>query len=78
MRENTDAAVLVRHPILRVYIMHAGYPMVDDLLAVLSAHPQVYVDVGVFVYTQPRPAFYRYLQTIVDAGFANRVMFGSD
>jgi predicted TIM-barrel fold metal-dependent hydrolase len=70
--------VLVKHPKLRVYIMHAGYPMIDDLLAVLYAHPQVYVDVSVIVYTQPRPAFYRYLQAIVDAGFTNRVMFGSD
>ena len=58
--------------------MHAGFPMLDDLLAVLYAHPQVYVDVGVIVYTQPRPAFYRYLRGIVEAGFGNRVMFGSD
>jgi predicted TIM-barrel fold metal-dependent hydrolase len=70
--------VLVKHLKLRVYIMHAGYPMLDDLLAVLYAHPQVYVDVGVIVYNQPRPAFYAYLKAIVDAGFANRVMFGSD
>jgi predicted TIM-barrel fold metal-dependent hydrolase len=74
----TMEEVIVRHPRLRVYLMHAGYPMLDDLLAVLYAHPQVYVDVGVIVYTQPRPAFYRYLQAIVDAGFGNRVMFGSD
>ncbi|MDX1421100.1 MAG: amidohydrolase family protein [Rubricoccaceae bacterium] len=70
--------VLVRHPRLRVYVMHAGYPLLDDLLALLYAHPQVYVDTGVIVYTQPRPAFYRYLRAIVEAGFANRVMFGSD
>jgi uncharacterized protein len=70
--------VLVKHPKLRVYIMHAGYPMIDDLLAVLYAHPQVYVDVGIIVYNQPRRAFYRYLQAIIDAGFTNRVMFGSD
>ena len=74
----TMEEVLVRHPKLRVYIMHAGYPMLDDLLAVLYAHPQVYVDVGVIVFTQPRPAFYRYLRGIVEAGFENRVMFGSD
>jgi predicted TIM-barrel fold metal-dependent hydrolase len=74
----TIEEVLVKHPKLRVYIMHAGYPMIDDLLAVLYAHPQVYVDVGVIVYNQPRPAFYRYLQAIVDAGFTNRIMFGSD
>jgi predicted TIM-barrel fold metal-dependent hydrolase len=70
--------VLVRHPRLRVYLMHAGYPMMDDLLALLYAHPQVYVDIGVIVYTQPRAAFYRFLRGIVDAGFGNRVMFGSD
>ena len=70
--------VLVRHPRLRVYIMHAGYPLLDDLLALLYAHPQVYVDVGVIVFTQPRPAFYRYLRGIVEAGFGKRVMFGSD
>lgn len=70
--------VLVRHPRLRVYLMHAGYPLLDDLLAVLYAHPQVYVDVGVIVYTQPRAAFYRFLRGIVEAGFGKRVMFGSD
>jgi predicted TIM-barrel fold metal-dependent hydrolase len=74
----TMEEVLVRHPRLRVYLMHAGYPMLDDLLAVMYAHPQVYVDVGVIVYTQPRAAFYRYLRGIVEAGFANHVMFGSD
>jgi uncharacterized protein len=74
----TIEEVLVRHPKLRVYIMHAGYLMIDDLLAVLYAHPQVYIDVGIIVYNQPRPAFYGYLQAIVDAGFIKRVMFGSD
>lgn len=70
--------VLVRHPRLRVYIMHAGFPMLDDLLALLYAHPQVYVGVGVIVFTRSRPEFYRYLRGIVEAGHANRVMFGSD
>ena len=74
----TLEAVLAAHPKLRVYIMHAGYPMLDDLLAVLYTHPQVYVEVGVIVYTQPRAAFYRFLEGIFDAGFGKRVMFGSD
>lgn len=74
----TMEEVLVRHPKLRVYLMHAGYPLLEDLLVVLYAHPQVYVDVGVIVFAMPRVAFYRYLQGIVDAGFSNRVMFGSD
>ena len=70
--------MLIKHPDLRVYLMHAGYPMLDDLLALLYTHPQVYVDVGVIVWHQPRAAFYRYLQGIFDAGFGGRVMFGSD
>lgn len=74
----TIEEVLVRHPGLRVYIMHAGFPMLDDLLAVMYAHPQVYVDVGIIVYSQPRAAFYRYLRGIVEAGFGERIMFGSD
>jgi len=52
--------------------------MIDDLLAVLWTHPQVYVDVGVISFVLPRAAFHRYLQRITEAGFGKRVMFGSD
>jgi len=68
--------VLVRHPSLRVYVMHAGWPMIDDLLALMWAHPQVYADVGIISYWLPD--FEPYLRRIVEAGFGNRVMFGSD
>lgn len=70
--------LLMKHPKLRIYLMHAGYPMIDDLLAVLWTHPQVYVDVGVICYAIPRKAFHEYLRRIVDAGYAKRVLFGSD
>ncbi|HJR61010.1 MAG TPA: amidohydrolase family protein [Vicinamibacterales bacterium] len=69
---------LAKHPKLRVYIMHAGWPLGDDLLALMWAHRQVYVEVGVLVWALPEAEFYRYLQRIVEAGFGNRVMFGSD
>ena len=70
--------VLVRHPRMRLYIMHAGYPMVDELRALMFTHPQVYVDVGVIAFIEPRPAFYAFLKELVDAGFGDRIMFGSD
>jgi uncharacterized protein len=70
--------VLVRHPKLRVYIMHAGYPFLEPLRALMFSHPQVYVDIASIVYTEPRPAFYRYLQGIVEAGYGDRILFGSD
>ena len=68
----------MRHPRLRLFVMHAGYPFLDDTLALLYAHPQVYVEVGIIVYAFPRAGFYRFLQGLVDGGFANRIMFGSD
>jgi uncharacterized protein len=70
--------VLLRHPGLRVYIMHAGWPMIDDLLAVLWTHPHVHVDLGAIDWALPRPEFHRYLQRIVESGFGKRVLFGSD
>jgi predicted TIM-barrel fold metal-dependent hydrolase len=69
---------LLRHPGLRVSLMHAGWPMIDDLLATMWTHPQLYVDLGALGFALPRPGFHWYLQRIVDAGFGKRVMFGSD
>lgn len=69
---------LVKHPKLRVYAMHAGWPMIDDLLATLYAHPQLYIDLGLISYHTPIKEYYNYLERIVNAGFCNRIMFGSD
>ncbi len=69
---------LLKHPKLRVWLMHAGWPQLDDLIALLWSHPQVYVDTGVIDFAIPRAEFHRYLQRIVEAGFGKRVMFGSD
>ena len=70
--------VLVRHPKLRVYIMHAGYPLLEDLQALMFSHPQVYVELSMAVNVETRPAFHRFLKGIVEAGYGDRVMFGSD
>ena len=70
--------VLVRHPKLRLYVMHAGWPMSDQMVALLYAHPQVYVDVAVIDWAIPRKEFHQYLRRLVEAGFSKRIMFGSD
>ena len=69
---------LLRHPKLRVYAMHAGWPMLDDMLATLYAHPQLYVDVAAICFMIPKKEFYFYLERLVNAGFGKRIMFGSD
>jgi uncharacterized protein len=70
--------VLARHPKLRLYVMHAGWPMVDRMIALMYEYPQVYVDTAVIGFTQPRAEFYSYLKRLVDAGYGRRIMFGSD
>ena len=70
--------VLVRHPHLRLYVMHAGWPNADRMIALLYAHPQVYVDTAVIDFTQPKAEFQRYLRRLVEAGYGKRIMFGSD
>ncbi len=69
---------LLRHPKLRVYAMHAGWPMLDDMLATLYTHPQLYVDLGAICFMIPTKEFYYYLERLVNAGFGKRIMFGSD
>ncbi len=70
--------MLARHPRARVQMMHAGWPFTDEAVALMQAHPQVYVDLGVISWTQPRPEFYAHLRRLVDAGLGKRIMFGSD
>jgi hypothetical protein len=70
--------VLMRHPRMRIYVMHAGYPYIDEMLAILYAHPQVHVDIAVIDWTRPRAEFHRYLERLVEAGYGKRILFGSD
>ncbi|HVO56996.1 MAG TPA: amidohydrolase family protein [Dongiaceae bacterium] len=70
--------LLARHPKLRVQIMHAGYPMIDNLLTLLQANSHVYVDVAGLIWSYPIKEVNRYIQRIVEAGFEDRVMFGTD
>jgi predicted TIM-barrel fold metal-dependent hydrolase len=69
---------LTRHPKLRLYIMHAAWPMLDQIIGLLYAHPQVYVDVSLIDWYIPRREFHFFLRRLVEAGFEKRIMFGSD
>jgi hypothetical protein len=72
--------VLARHPKLRVYIMHAGYPYAEETIAILHMYPNVYVDISAIAMQRaiPRVAFQAYLRRLTEAGFHTRVMYGSD
>lgn len=70
--------MLVRHPKVRLQLMHAGWPFADETVALMKLHHQVYVDLGVIAWTQPRGEFHAYLRRLVNAGLGKRIMFGSD
>ena len=70
--------VLVRHPKLRVYVMHYGSPLVDEMIAMLYSHPNLYVDIACNNWGFPRKQFYDHLRRMIDAGFERRIMFGTD
>jgi predicted TIM-barrel fold metal-dependent hydrolase len=70
--------LLARHPKLRVQVMHAGYPMIDNMLTLLQANSHVYVDVAGLIWSYPLKEVNRYIERLVDGGFADRVMFGTD
>jgi predicted TIM-barrel fold metal-dependent hydrolase len=63
---------------MRVAVMHYGSPMVDEMILMMWAYPQLYVDIGGMAVAYPREFFYRELQKLVAAGFGKRIMFGSD
>jgi len=70
--------VLIRHPRLRIYLMHGGWPYLQETKAILSVYPQVYVDLATIDWIIPREEFHSYLRELIQAGFGKRLLFGSD
>ena len=70
--------VLVSHPKMKVYIMHGGWPYLEDMKAMMYAHPQLYIDIAAIDWILPKVEFQNFLKGLVDSGFGKRIMFGSD
>jgi predicted TIM-barrel fold metal-dependent hydrolase len=68
---------LTRHPKLRLCAAR-GWPHLKGVLALMSTHSQLCVDISVIDWYLPREEFDKYLRPLVEAGFAKRIMFGSD
>ena len=71
--------VLSKYPDLRVYFMHAGYPFLEDVIAIMLVYRNVYADLSRMNWASAtRIAFHDYLKSLIDAGLGDRLMFGSD
>lgn len=70
--------VLAGHPTLRLFVENCGFPFTQEWIAIAYQFPQLHCDVSTTTWIVNRNAFYRHLQTLVDAGLSKRIMFGSD
>jgi hypothetical protein len=73
--------VLVNYPKLRIYMMHAGgedWP--EHAIRLMDYYRQLYVDLAVLLWINENTKRYtkKFLQNIKEAGFLDRVMFGTD
>ena len=70
--------LLARHPKLKVWVMHAGYPMIHNMIALMGANAYVYVDVAGMIWSYPLAEINDYIKRLVQAGFGKRIMYGTD
>ncbi|MDX1503018.1 MAG: amidohydrolase family protein, partial [Thermoanaerobaculia bacterium] len=70
--------VMRKHPNLRVWVENAGWPFLEEIVAVMEKYPNVYVDLSTVTWSRSRRAVHTHLQGLVDLGMSKRIMFGSD
>ena len=70
--------VIATRPGLRAYLMHAGWPYLDETKAMLYIYLNLYADIGVLAWALTRETFYSALRELVEAGFGDRLLFGTD
>ena len=71
--------IIAMYPNLRLYLMHAGYPFLDNTIAIMKVYKHVYADLSRMNWSSAtRVAFHKYLQALVEAGLGKQLMFGSD
>ena len=74
--------ILARHPGLRILLMHVGPPgpltFDEETRALLADHPTVYFEMSILNSTLSPEAHAAELRRWIDAGFGDRLLFGSD
>lgn len=76
--------VLRDFPGLRLYIMHAGFPFLEETKALLAEFPDLYVEIS-WIAVDPQIVgqeyvnkFEPYLKDLIDSGYGKRILYGSD
>lgn len=84
-REDMGSPLLLENalktfPKLRVWIMHAGVPYVDETIRMMKVYPQLYTDISVANNPEitPQQDFKNLMKRFITEGLEDRIMFGSD
>jgi Tat protein secretion system quality control protein TatD with DNase activity len=72
--------LILKFPKLKIWIMHSGYPFIEETVGIMSVYWNVYTDISVIANPDniPYKDFYTTMKRLIDAGLENRLMFGSD
>ncbi len=70
--------LLARHPKMKIWVMHSGYPLLEEMKALMGAHAYVYVDISGMIWSYPLDEIHAYIKGLVQAGFEKRIMYGTD
>jgi predicted TIM-barrel fold metal-dependent hydrolase len=70
--------LLARHPKLKIWVMHAGYPMLEEMIGLMGANAYVYLDISGFIWSYPLDEVNYYIKRLVQAGFGKRIIYGTD
>jgi uncharacterized protein len=77
---NLMEGLLTTFPNLRVWIMHAGLPYLDNTIRIMKKYPHVYTDISAINNPQivPPEQFAKAMSRLIESGLEDRIMFGSD
>ncbi|RKD88180.1 amidohydrolase family protein [Mangrovibacterium diazotrophicum] len=70
--------MLARHPNMKIWVMHAGYPMAEEMIALMGANAYVYLDISGMIWSYPIDEVQWYIKRLIQAGFGKRIMYGTD
>ena len=70
--------VLNQYPDLRICAAHSCWPMLEPLMHMLFTYPNLYTDISMINWVLTEKEFYYYFGRLVEAGFHEQIMYGSD
>lgn len=70
--------VMRKHRNLRVIVENASIPFLEEIIALTSVYPNVYVDLSTQLWANNRSIIQHYLEELTEYGLGKRIMFGTD